>query len=138
MRETRWRYSLLLALMALATLLSGGCLSVLSQSGPDSVPAAAPGSGLRAALVDQEADWGFSRGCTWTAELQVANPGNTSEKNVHLQVELVNARTGAVRDAKDLFIGAIGPGEERTVRVVLDGECLDEYTVRAIPVVSGP
>ncbi len=126
----------LLALIVCGSILAGGCISVLSQSAPEG--AGGTGSALRATLVDQDADWGFSRGCTWTAVLQVANLGSIQEKNVHLQVELVNARTGAVRDAKDLFLGTIGPGEEKTVRVVLDGECLDEYTVRAIPVVRGP
>lgn len=127
---------ILLVILVCGSLLAGGCLSVLSQSGPEGATGA--GSGLKATLVDQDADWGFSRGCTWTAGFQVANSGATTEKNVHLRVELVNARTGAVRDAKDLFLGTIGPGEDRTVRVVLDGECLDEYTVRAIPVISGP
>ncbi len=136
MRGTELGLGVLLALLVLGSILAGGCISVLSQSAPDG--AGGMGTALRATLVDQDADWGFSRGCTWTAVLQVANPGSIQENNVHLQVELVNARTGAVRDAKNLFLGTIGPGEEKTVSVVLDGECLDEYTVRAIPVVGGP
>jgi len=136
MRGTGLGIRLLLAFLVCGSILAGGCISVLSQSAPEG--AGGEGSALRATLVDQDADWGFSRGCTWTAVLQVANPGSIQEKNVHLHVELVNARTGAVRDAKDLFLGTIGPGEEKTARVVLDGECLDEYTIRAIPLVRGP
>ncbi|HOT04207.1 MAG TPA: hypothetical protein PK069_08515 [Methanolinea sp.] len=136
MKAKRSGMSLLLAFLVCGSILAGGCISVLSQSAPDGT--GEENSALRATLVDQDADWGFSRGCTWTVVLQVVNPGSSEEKNVHLHVELVNARTGAVRDAKDLFLGTIGPGEEKTARVVLDGECLDEYTIRAIPVVRGP
>ncbi|MCU0631725.1 MAG: hypothetical protein MUC66_01970 [Methanolinea sp.] len=138
MKRVRWRMPLFLALILAGCILAGGCLSVLSQAGPGETVSDGDSAALMATLVDQDADWGFARGCTWTATFQVSNPGSTTEKNARLHVELVNARTGAVRDAKDLFLGPIGPGEEKSVRVVLDGECLDEYTVRAIPVISGP
>jgi len=120
-------------------LLSSGCVSVLTQTGEG---AGSDGSGnataMRAVLIRQDADWGFSRGCTWETAFQVSNPGMTEERNVYLHVELVNAGTGAVRDAKDLYLGTIPPGGERVVTIELDGECLKEYTVRAIPVTRGP
>lgn len=113
--------------------VSGGCLSVLSQSPPAQTAASGNGAVLHAALIDQEADWGLSRGCTWTATFQVSNQGSVAVQDKSLHIELVNARTGAVRDAKDIYIGGLDPGQATTVRVVLDGECLDEYTVRAVP-----
>ncbi|MDI9633077.1 MAG: hypothetical protein QFX32_03365 [Methanolinea sp.] len=126
-------------LVTLALLLCGGCVSVLTQTGGgEGVSATANGTALRATLVRQDADWGISRGCTWETVFQVYNPGTTRERNVYLHVELLNADTGVVRDTKELFIGALGPGEERTVTIELDGECLKQYTVRAIPVTKEP
>lgn len=137
MKSTRLAFLSVLTLMVCGCILSCGCLSVLSQSGAVENSPAANGTGLRAILIDQDADWGLSRGCVWTTTFQVSNPGSMTFQNINLHVELVNARTGAVRDTKVIFLGSMGPGEEETVRVALDGECLDEYTVRAIPVVSG-
>ncbi|MCQ8893889.1 MAG: hypothetical protein NQU46_04580 [Methanolinea sp.] len=113
--------------------LGAGCLSVLTQTGGEGGPGAGDSSALRATLINQDADWGFSRGCTWETTFQVYNPGSAEEKNVYLHVELLNAGTGAVRDTKELFLGTVGPGEQRVVTIELDGECLRDYTVRAIP-----
>lgn len=138
MKRIRPEFPFILITLAGMCILSCGCLSVLTQSsGGETVPAGND-TGLRATLMDQEADWGLSRGCVWTATFQVSNPGRTTGQNVNLHVEMVNAKTGAVRDTKIIFLGSIEPGGEKTVRVALDGECLDEYTVRAIPVVTGP
>lgn len=133
-----------LSILALTTLvllgfvISGGCLSVLSQAGTGESASLAHGTGVRATLLDQDADWGPSRGCVWTATFQVFNPGNTAVQGVTLHLELVNAKNGAVRDTKDVFIGTIGPGDAKDARVTFDGECLDEYTVRAVPILTGP
>jgi len=131
------RLSLICILMAGFCLLSCGCLSVLTQSSQGGAVPAGNDTDLRAILTGQEADWGLSRGCVWTVTFQVACTGRTAVQNADLHVELVNAKTGAVRDTKVIFLGTIEPGGEKTVRVELDGECLDEYTVRAIPVVCG-
>jgi uncharacterized protein YceK len=131
--------ALILCLAAVVFLSCAGCVSVLTQSDGDRSDAGAgEGGAMRAILVKQDADWGISRGCTWETTFQVYNPGTTGERNVFLHVELVNADTGAVRDAKDLYLGTIGPGEERSVTLELDGECLKEYTVRAIPLTRTP
>lgn len=116
--------------------LTGGCLSVLSQSGPGETGSGPAGSGLRATLIDQNADWGLSRGCVWTTTFQVSNQGSTTMQGVSLHLELINAKNGAVRDTKEIFLGTIAPGESKEARITLDGECLDEYTVRAVPAVS--
>jgi uncharacterized protein YceK len=128
-----------MCLAALVFLSCAGCVSVLTQAdGERGDTGAGNGTAMRAILVRQDADWGISRGCTWETAFQVYNPGTTEERNVFLHVELVNADTGAVRDSKDLYLGTIGPGEERVVTLELDGECLRQYTVRAIPLVRAP
>ncbi|HQI14297.1 MAG TPA: hypothetical protein PK254_03925 [Methanolinea sp.] len=130
------RATLIMCLAALVFLSCAGCVSVLTQAdGERGDAGAGNGTAMRAILVRQNADWGISRGCTWETTFQVYNPGTTEERNVFLHVELVNADTGAVRDTKELYLGTISPGEERIVTLELDGECLKEYTVRAIPLV---
>jgi len=137
--ESGPRAFLLVSLFAVVFLSCAGCVSVLTQTGGEGV---ASGTGnataLRAVLVRQDVDWGLSRGCAWEASFQVYNAGSTGVRNVQLHVELVNADTGAVRDAKDIYVGTIGPGEEKTATIELDGECLDQYTVRAIPIANNP
>ncbi|MDD1715822.1 MAG: hypothetical protein LUQ01_02385 [Methanolinea sp.] len=111
--------------------LSSGCLSSVTMTGPDA-GATVSGSALKVNLLGQDTDWTISRGCLWTVTFQVVNSGTAEEKNVNLHVEMVNADTGAVRDTKTVFLGTIVPGSEKTVTVELDGDCLEEYTVRAI------
>lgn len=127
----------LTTLVLLGFSISGGCLSVLSQAGTGESASNANGTSVRATLLDQDADWGPSRGCVWTATFQVSNPGSTAVQGVTLHLELVNAKNGAVRDTKDIFVGTIGPGSAKEARVTLDGECLDEYTIRAVPILTG-
>lgn len=130
------RAFLILYLAALVFLSCAGCVSVLTQTdGKPNDSGSGNGTALRAILIKQGADWGFSRGCTWDTTFQVYNPGTVGERNVYLHVELVNADTGAVRDTKEVYLGTIGPGEERVVTLELDGECLKQYTVRAIPLI---
>jgi len=133
------RAYLLVSLVTAVFLSCAGCVSVLTQAGGEGVEGGAGNAtALRAVLVRQDVDWGLSRGCAWETSFQVYNAGSTEVRNVQLHVELVNADTGAVRDAKDIYVGTIGPGKERTATIELDGECLDQYTVRAIPIANNP
>ncbi len=138
MTQSRISILALTILVLLGFSISGGCLSVLSQAGTGESASLANGTAVRATLLDQDADWGPSRGCVWTATFQVFNPGNTAVQGITLHLELVNAKNGAVRDTKDVFFGTIGPGDAKDARVTLDGECLDEYTIRAVPIFTGP
>lgn len=137
MIQSRTGFMVVTLLILFSCCLAGGCLSVLSQSGNGETGPGSGGSGLRATLINQDTDWGFSRGCVWTTTFQVSNQGNTTVQGVTLHLELVNAKNGAVRDTKEIYMGTIAPGESKEARITLDGECLDEYTVRAFPAVSG-
>lgn len=110
-----------------------GCVSVLTPSGPDTFSGDTCDGTIRVALLGQDSHWSFSRGCTWDATFQVTNTGDAATRNVELYVELVNAGNGSVRDAKKIFIGTLLPGESRSVRMDLDGECTEDYIVRAVP-----
>jgi uncharacterized protein YceK len=91
-------------------------------------------SQVQATLLKQSEDWGITRGCYYTVQYQVFNTGMTPAKNVRLGVMLVHINDNAVRDSRDIFIGNLGPGTSTTVAVELDGECLKDYNVRAVPV----
>jgi hypothetical protein len=114
-------------------LLLSGCVSVLTPAGPDTFSGDAGNGTIKVALIGQDSAWSFSRGCTWEAAFQVSNTGDTEAGNVELYIELVNAGNGSVRDTKKIYIGTLRPGESRSVRMDLDGECTEDYTVRAVP-----
>jgi uncharacterized protein YceK len=113
-----------------------GCVSVLTSTGPDTFSGDGGSGTIKVALLEQDSQWTLSRGCTWVATFHVSNTDDTVARNVELYVELVNAGNGSVRDAKKIFIGTLAPGESRSVRMDLDGECTEDYTVRAIPLFS--
>ncbi len=109
-----------------------GCISAPGSTGPDRYEL---GDGQQVAVlfVGQDSDWSFARGCTWTATYQVTNLGAVPAGPVQVNIELVNADSGAVRDSRTIFVGNLVPGESRTVSADLDGESTEDYTVRAIP-----
>lgn len=132
MKRTRMILELVLLAGILGTaVLSAGCLSSVTLTLPEG-GGTVGASTLDVNLLGQDADWTLSRGCIWTVTLQVYNAGAVEERNVNLHVELVNADTGAVRDSRSVFLGTMIPGSEKTVTVELDGDCIEEYTVRAI------
>lgn len=49
--------------------------------------------------------------------------------SVVLHFNLVNTKTGTIRDSESVFIGPIIPGGSRTYEAVLDGECTEDYRV---------
>jgi hypothetical protein len=115
---------LLLATLVTFSLLLAGCVTELHS---------VPGTGdtLGANLIHQEEEWSLSRGCYWNAEYQVFNSGYMTVHNVMLHIEMIDDRTGAVRDARDLFIGTLTAGESRQALVQFDGECTRQYGLRA-------
>jgi hypothetical protein len=124
---------LYLVLFVIITVLivSSGCISALAPVGPGSGDTGV--SPLWVHFIGQDGDWSFSRGCTWEATYQVYNAGDVTLENVRLTIELVNANSGAVRDSRVIAIGNVPPGASREVTAELDGECTNEYTVRAVP-----
>jgi hypothetical protein len=115
------------------TLLLSGCVSVPDLSGPGSFePGTIDGVGVN--LVRSEPDFSLTRGCIWTTTVQVYNTGPVDVRNVQVYLELVDAESGAVRDTRTVYVGALGPGESRTISADLDGDCINEYNLKAVPI----
>jgi hypothetical protein len=73
--------------------------------------------------------WSVGQGCYERVNGYVYNAGNSSEKAVQLNFNLVNTGTGTIRDSRSIFTGPVGKGETRTYETVLDGECTQDYRV---------
>jgi hypothetical protein len=117
-----------------ALLLSAGCISVPELPGDGDFEAGAGAEGVSVNLVRSEPTFSMSRGCIWEVTLQVYNTGEIEVRNVNLRLELVDTESGAIRDSMDIFAGTIPGGESRIVSAELDGDCINEYTLRATPV----
>lgn len=121
----------MIVLFAGFSILVAGCSSLNSVGTYDQGSQA---SQVQATLLRQQEDWGISRGCYYTVQYQVYNTGRTPVNNVKLGVMLIHINDDAVRDSRDIYIGTLAPGESTTVTAELDGECLKDYNVRAVPV----
>jgi hypothetical protein len=127
------RFFLAATVFLLGGILLGGCLSVPRLTPPGPI---GPGEEQRIGinLLRAEADFSPTRGCIWDVTVQVYNPGNTTAGNVQVYLELVDAVSGAVRDSRAVYVGPLGPGESKAIGAELDGDCLNEYSLRAVPV----
>jgi hypothetical protein len=121
----------ILLLFVFTLLMVAGCSSL---SNINSYDQSGPSSQVQATLLKQGENWGITRGCYYTVQYQVFNTGSTPAKNVRLGVMLVHINDDAVRDSRDIYIGTLEPGSSTTVAVELDGECLKDYNLRAVPV----
>jgi hypothetical protein len=124
--------------VAAVALLVGGILISGCLSAPHLIPPGPiePGEEQRVGinLLRAEADFSPTRGCIWDVTVQVYNPGNTTAGNVQVYLELVDAASGAIRDTRTVYVGSLVPGESKTIGAELDGDCLNEYNLRAMPV----
>jgi len=120
--------------LVLSGILSAGCISVPELPGDGDFKAGAGAEGVSVNLVRSEPTFSMSRGCVWEVTLQVYNTGEVEVRNVNLHLEMVDTESAAVRDSMDIFAGTIPGGESRIVMAELDGDCINEYTLRAIPV----
>ncbi len=127
------RFFLAATVFLVGGILLAGCLSVPRLTPPGPVE---PGTEQRVGinLLRAEADFSPTRGCIWAVTVQVYNTGNTTTNNVQVYLELVDAGSGAVRDSRAVFVGSLAPGESKTVGAELDGDCINEYGLRAVPV----
>ena len=121
----------LVLLFAGITIMVAGCSSLGSVGTYDQGDQT---SKVQATLLTQHEDWGITRGCYYTVQYQVYNTGSTPANNVKLGVMLIHINDNAVRDSRDIYIGTLAPGASTTVAVELDGECLKDYNIRAVPV----
>jgi hypothetical protein len=132
MRGTN-RFLLTATALLIGGILIAGCLSV-----PRLIPPGPVGPGeeqqVGINLLRTEADFSPTRGCIWVVTVQVYNPGNSTAGNVQVYLELVDAVSGVIRDSRAVYVGSLGPGESKTVGAELDGDCLNEYSLRAVPV----
>ena len=123
--------------LALIVLCIGTSIMVAGCSSLNSVGTYDQGgqvTQVQATLLKNSEDWGIIRGCYYTVQYQVFNTGSAPARNVRLGVMLVHVNDDAVRDSRDIYIGTLAPGASTTVAVELDGECLKDYNVRAVPV----
>jgi hypothetical protein len=73
--------------------------------------------------------WSPTIGCYEQVSGYVYNAGTMPADNVVLHFNLVNTKTGTIRDSKSVFAGSIGSKDSRTYEAVLDGECTEDYRV---------
>ncbi len=73
--------------------------------------------------------WSIGLGCYGTVSGYAYNTGNTSVDNVVLNFNLVDTRTGTIRDSRSVFFGTMEAGQSGTFESVLDGECTQQYQV---------
>jgi hypothetical protein len=122
-------------LLVLAGLLfSAGCISVPELPGDGDFEAGTGVPGVSVNLVRSEPSISPSRGCVWEVTLQVYNTRESDVKNVNLHLELVDADSAAVRDSMDIFAGHLSGGKSSSIKAELDGDCINEYLLRASPV----
>jgi hypothetical protein len=83
------------------------------------------------AHYEHHGDWSPGLGCYEKISGYAYHAGNTSVDPVVLNFNLVDTRTGTLRDSRSVFIGTLDAGESRTFEMNLDGECIQEYRVDA-------
>jgi PBP1b-binding outer membrane lipoprotein LpoB len=81
------------------------------------------------AHYDYHESWSPGLGCYGKVSGYAYNAGNTTVDSVALDFNLVDTRTGTIRDSRSVFIGTMGAGQSVTFESVLDGECTQEYRV---------
>jgi outer membrane lipoprotein SlyB len=83
------------------------------------------------AHYDYHESWSPVLGCYGKVSGYAYNAGNTTVENVVLDFNLVDTRTGTIRDSRSVFIGTMGAGQSGTFETALDGECTQDYRVDA-------
>jgi len=81
------------------------------------------------AHYDYYESWSPGPGCYGKVTGYAYNTGNLTADQVAVNFNLVNVKTGTIRDSRSVFIGTMGAGQSSTFETVLDGECMQEYRV---------
>jgi predicted small secreted protein len=71
----------------------------------------------------------FGLGCYDRVSGYVYNAGAAPVDNVATNFNLIDTKSGTIRDSRSVFIGTMGPGQSVTFESVLDGECMGQYRV---------
>ena len=109
-------------LLLIAGVFLAGC-STAGTAGQETA-----GDTIRARYEYHES-WSPGLGCYGKVSGYAYNAGTTPVENVALNFNLVDARTGTIRDSRPVFIGTMGAGQSGTFETVLDGECTHQYRV---------
>ena len=115
-----------LVVLATALLLLAGC----TTQAPASV---VPSGNLSASVSKVEDHYNFGLGCYWKAYGTVFTTGNGEARGVLVNIQLIDASSGNIRDAKTLALGDLAKGGSRSFEVALDGECDRSYRVEVRP-----
>jgi len=110
--------------LIVAAVLCAGCNST-PPNGADIA-----GNTVRA-HYEHHGEWSFGLGCFEKVTGYAYNAGNATVSDVRLNFNLVEVRTGTIRDSRQVFIGPLQAGQSRTFDADLDGECWPDYRVDA-------
>jgi hypothetical protein len=110
-------------LVLAAFVIGAGCLSETVANDTS--------SGTLHAHFEHADSWSPGLGCYAHTTGYVYNAGNTSADTVMLKMNLVNIRTSAIRDSRQIYIGTLAPGKTQPFETNLDGECSQDYRVEA-------
>jgi hypothetical protein len=119
------RKTVVIVILLAGILLAAGCTESGSGGQDNS-------AGNIRTHYDYKESWGATAGCYGKVTGYVYNAGNASADNVQLHFNLINTRTGTIRDSQSVFIGTMSAGQSRTYEVILDGECLEDYRVEPL------
>ena len=106
-----------------ALVLGAGCLSETVANDTS--------SGTLHAHFEHADSWSPGLGCYAHTTGYVYNAGNASADNVMLKMNLVNIKTSAIRDSRQVYIGTLAPGQTQSFETILDGDCTQDYRVEA-------
>ncbi len=106
-------------------------VAVVFLAGCSSEKAAAPEIGKDTIRVHYEhhGDWSPGLGCFEKVSGYAYDAGNLSVDGVRLNFNLIDIRTGTIRDSRSVFLGTLEAGQSRTFEADLDGECVGDYRV---------
>ncbi len=80
---------------------------------------------------EHHGDWSPGLGCFEKVSGYAYDAGNLPVNGVRLNFNLIEIRTGTIRDSQSVFLGTLEAGQSRTFEADLDGECVRDYRVDA-------
>lgn len=106
-------------------------IAVVFLTGCTSTPASSEeiAQDMIRAHYEHHGDWSPGLGCFERLSGYAYNAGNSTENGVVLNFNLIDNRSGTIRDSRSVFLGTVAAGQSRTFESDLDGECLPEYRV---------
>jgi hypothetical protein len=107
-------------ILLIALVSCAGCTGTTVRESPQ---------GDLGAHYESSEHWSPMIGCYEQVSGYVYNAGTMPADNVVLHFNLVNTKTGTIRDSKSVFAGSILPKDSRTYETMLDGECMEDYLV---------